>query len=173
MEKKLGLPIEELEKIAEIFKENNLEEIVIETDNISIKLSKERKTISSPLMFPNVQTTLSPQHTQTPNQTPSVPQKQVSTKSSQKSSDEFADETKYHKLKSKINGTFYRSSSPGAEPFVKEGDHISAGQTLCIIEAMKVMNEIKSRVSGKVIKILKNNAEVVKTDETLMIIEMV
>jgi acetyl-CoA carboxylase biotin carboxyl carrier protein len=64
-------------------------------------------------------------------------------------------------------GTFYRASSPGAEPYVKEGDIVKEGQILCIIEAMKLMNEIESKSSGRVVKILVENGNPVEFGQPL------
>ena len=75
------------------------------------------------------------------------------------------------KITSPMVGTFYASPSPTAGPFVKEGDSVTEGQTLCIVEAMKLMNEVKSTVSGKVKKILVNDKDSIKKGQTLMIIE--
>jgi len=74
-------------------------------------------------------------------------------------------------VKSPMVGTAYMSSEPGAPPFVKVGDMVNAGQTLMIIEAMKVMNPIKAPTAGKVIQILAQDANPVEFDEPLMIIE--
>lgn len=68
-------------------------------------------------------------------------------------------------------GTFYRSPSPDADPFVKEGDVISVGQTVCIIEAMKIMNEIESEVSGRVTKILVENGSPVEYNTPLFLVD--
>jgi acetyl-CoA carboxylase biotin carboxyl carrier protein len=68
-------------------------------------------------------------------------------------------------------GTFYRAPTPEAEPFVREGDRVSAGDTLCIIEAMKLFNEIESEYTGTVKKILVENAQPVEYGEPLFIIE--
>jgi len=68
-------------------------------------------------------------------------------------------------------GTFYRSSSPTAEPYVKEGQMVKRGDVLCIIEAMKLMNEIEAEVSGKIISILAENGQPVEFDEPLFVIE--
>ena len=76
-----------------------------------------------------------------------------------------------HVVKSPIVGTFYESPAPGAPPFVKPGDVVSAGQVLCIIEAMKLMNEIEAEVSGKVVEILVDNAQPVEYGEPLFHIE--
>ncbi len=78
---------------------------------------------------------------------------------------------KYHVIKSPLVGTFYRAPSPGAPPFVEEGDIVSKGQVLCIIEALKVMNEIESDVNGKVVKILVENGQPVEYGQELFYIE--
>jgi acetyl-CoA carboxylase biotin carboxyl carrier protein len=68
-------------------------------------------------------------------------------------------------------GTFYRASSPTAEPYVSEGDLVKEGQILCIIEAMKLMNEIESKVAGRVVKILVENAHPVEFGQALFLID--
>jgi acetyl-CoA carboxylase biotin carboxyl carrier protein len=68
-------------------------------------------------------------------------------------------------------GTFYRASSPTAEPYVKEGDVVKEGQILCIIEAMKLMNEIESKVSGRVVKIAAENGQAVEYGQPLFLID--
>jgi acetyl-CoA carboxylase biotin carboxyl carrier protein len=70
-------------------------------------------------------------------------------------------------VKSPIVGTFYSSPSPGAEEFVKVGLHVDVGQTLCIVEAMKLMNEIESEVSGEVLKIFAENGQPVEYGQPL------
>lgn len=73
----------------------------------------------------------------------------------------------YYKIISPMVGTFYRAPSPNSPPYVKEGDYIEAGTTVCIIEAMKLMNEIKSEKSGKVVRILVENAQAVEKGTVL------
>jgi acetyl-CoA carboxylase biotin carboxyl carrier protein len=68
-------------------------------------------------------------------------------------------------------GTFYRATNPEATPFVSEGDTVKEGQTLCIIEAMKLMNEIESKVAGRVVKILVENAQPVEFGQPLFLVE--
>lgn len=75
---------------------------------------------------------------------------------------------KIFEIKSPIVGTFYRGPSPDDAPFVEMGDRIKAGQGICIVEAMKVMNEIESEVSGEVIEILVDNFQPVEFDQVLM-----
>jgi len=75
-----------------------------------------------------------------------------------------------HMVKSPMVGTFYRSASPGAKAFVEVGDVIKAGETLCIIEAMKILNEIEADVSGTVAKILCDNGQAVEYGQALFVI---
>jgi len=81
-----------------------------------------------------------------------------------------AEEEELHQVKSPIVGTFYEAPAPGAAPFVKPGDQVAAGQVLCIIEAMKLMNEIESDASGEVVKVLVNNGQPVEYGQALFAI---
>ena len=74
-------------------------------------------------------------------------------------------------ITSPMVGTFYRASSPDAKPFVEEGDKIAVGQVYCIIEAMKLMNEVKSEVAGKVKKILVQNGQAVEFNQPLIVVD--
>ncbi len=76
-----------------------------------------------------------------------------------------------HQIKSPMVGTFYRAPSPGSKPFVEEGQHVSQGDTLCIIEAMKILNQIESDTSGIVKKILAENGQPIEYNQPLFIIE--
>jgi len=75
------------------------------------------------------------------------------------------------RLISPMNGIFYRTPSPGAEPFVKESDKITSGATVCIIEAMKLMNEVQVERNCKIIKVLIDNASPVKINQPLFEVE--
>ena len=81
-----------------------------------------------------------------------------------------AEEISGTKITSPMVGTYYSAPSPTSDPFIKEGDTVSEGQTLCIVEAMKLMNEVKSSVSGKVKKILVKDGEAIKKGQELIII---
>jgi acetyl-CoA carboxylase biotin carboxyl carrier protein len=76
-----------------------------------------------------------------------------------------------HVVKSPMVGTFYRSASPGAKPFVEVGDTIKAGETVCIVEAMKILNEIECDKSGTVQKILCENGQAVEYGQPLFVID--
>jgi acetyl-CoA carboxylase biotin carboxyl carrier protein len=81
------------------------------------------------------------------------------------------DESKYITVKSPMIGTFYRSSGPDKEPFVGVGHDIAPGKTLCIIEAMKLFNEIEAEVSGKIVKVLVDDASPVEYDQPLFLVD--
>lgn len=76
-----------------------------------------------------------------------------------------------HTVKSPMVGTFYRASSPGAKPFVEIGDTIKEGETICIVEAMKILNEIEADKSGTVTRILVDNGQAVEYGQPLYVIE--
>jgi acetyl-CoA carboxylase biotin carboxyl carrier protein len=81
--------------------------------------------------------------------------------------------TKALEIKAPMVGTFYRAPSPEAPPYVEVGQTIEPGQVICIIEAMKLMNEIKSEVRGKILEVLVDNAEPVEFGQSLFLIEQV
>jgi acetyl-CoA carboxylase biotin carboxyl carrier protein len=83
---------------------------------------------------------------------------------------EPTEEAGLHVVKSPIVGTYYEAPSPGSPPFIKVGDEVSAGQVLCIVEAMKLMNEIESDVAGEVVKILVTNNQPIEYGQSLFAI---
>ena len=82
-----------------------------------------------------------------------------------------SDESKYIAIKAPMIGTFYRSSSPEKPSFVNVGDEVKQGQVICIIEAMKLFNEIESEVSGKIVRVLVDNASPVEYDQPLFLVD--
>ncbi|MHA6248011.1 acetyl-CoA carboxylase biotin carboxyl carrier protein [Pontibacter sp. CAU 1760] len=81
------------------------------------------------------------------------------------------EESKYVAIKAPMIGTFYRASSPESPIFVNVGDEVKKGQVICIIEAMKLFNEIESEVSGKIVKVLVDNANPVEYDQPLFLVD--
>ena len=80
-------------------------------------------------------------------------------------------EVKYHEVRSPIVGTFYRAPAPDAEPYVEIGQAVSVGNVLCIVEAMKLMNEIESDVSGRLAQVMVENGKPVEYNQVLFLIE--
>ena len=81
------------------------------------------------------------------------------------------DTSKYLTIKSPMIGTFYRSASPDKPSFVNVGDEVKAGDVVCIVEAMKLFNEIESEISGKIVKVLVDNAQPVEYDQPLYLVD--
>lgn len=111
-----------------------------------------------------------------PNVTTSSPNKAINTKNSQSSSsdnleNQNLDEENKISILSPMPGVFYNSQSPNKPTYVKEGDTIKSGQVLCIIESMKIMNEIESEHNGVIKKILVNNSDPVEFNQPLYVIE--
>jgi acetyl-CoA carboxylase biotin carboxyl carrier protein len=82
-----------------------------------------------------------------------------------------SEESKYVAIKAPMIGTFYRAASPESPIFVNVGDEVKKGQVICIIEAMKLFNEIESEVSGKIVKVLVDNASPVEYDQPLFLVD--
>lgn len=148
-------------KIIDIFEKSNLSELEIEMEKprFKIKLTKNNQgqVITQPIAPIPIET---------------ISQANVQTNIQEKKEEIKEEKKNYHVIKSPLVGTFYRAPSPGAEPFVKEGDFVKKGQVLCIIEAMKVMNEIESDVDGIVEKILVENGKPVEYGQELFWIKV-
>ncbi len=149
--------LEYLEKVANIVYENDLSEITLEDEKQAICFKREKQTAVMP------QIPIVPPATITSQIIPSTVQKAPEQKS----------ETQ-HKgtpIKAPMVGTFYSAPSPDDAPFVKVGDNIATGQVICIIEAMKLMNEIEAEASGKITEICVNNGDSVEFGQVLMYVE--
>lgn len=85
--------------------------------------------------------------------------------------DAKTDESQYLQIKSPIVGTFYRSSSPDKPPYVKVGDRVGKGDVVCIVEAMKLFNEIESEISGTIVKVVVEDAQPVEYDQVLFLVD--
>lgn len=147
--------IKEIKEMINLMNDNSLVELEIEKEGMRIRLKKTSSGIdgySGPIVVERESTIAQP-HRQSSSDTT----KEISTKTSE--------------IKSPMVGTFYRAPSPEAPAYVEVGQTIEAGQVICIIEAMKLMNEIKSEIKGKVLEILVDNAEPVEFGQAILLIE--
>lgn len=143
--------IDEISKVVNLFKESGIDELFIEEKGLKIKLKNN---------FSKIIDKESIVYTETKQSNKKI-EKEIS-------NDEETLEGKW--ITAPFVGTFYEAISEGAQPFVKVGDEINKGDVLCILEAMKVMNEIKSDISGKVLKINAENGKMVEYGENLFLI---
>ena len=137
----------EIEDIINFIKKTDLDDVSIETENYKIRVKK--------------------------NNNQSYFTSKKSTKKIKEVEKKVEDSEIDNKLtiKSPMIGTFYRAANPESDPFIKEGDKVSKGQTICIIEAMKLFNEIESEISGTIVEILVDDASPVEYDQDLFIID--
>jgi len=152
------MDIRKVKKLIELLEESDVAEIEIHEGEESVRISRYNAmpaTMAMPTMMP--QMAAAPQASPASTSTSTTP--------------EASPEMEGHVVRSPMVGTFYRSPSPGSKAFVEVGQQVSAGDTLCIIEAMKILNQIESDKSGTVKKILVENGEPVEYNEPLFIIE--
>jgi len=151
-----------LKKLIKLLDSSDLAEMEIEEEGSKIRLSKPRPKISQ-----NIPAGQLPNYFE---QNLSATQQSKTAQKDEKKEDIKKSEN-IVEVRSPMVGTFYSSPSPDAAPYVKIGSEIKAGSTICIIEAMKLMNEIESEVTGKVVKILTENGKAVEFDQVLFLIE--
>ena len=148
--------IEYIEKIAKIVADNQLTEITLEDGEQAIVIRKEANVVTASPVVASAPAPIS---------APSAPA--VSVQKEEKP----ASQSKGTPIVSPMVGAFYAAPAPGAKPFVKVGDVVSAGQVVCIVEAMKLMNEIESEVSGKITEICVEDGQSVEYGQVLMYVE--
>jgi acetyl-CoA carboxylase biotin carboxyl carrier protein len=156
---KASLNVQELRELAEMVNEHGFTEFEFENENIRIRLSK----MTAPQIVQAVQpvaASSAPQPTFAP-QSSNASTESVSTEAAAD-----ADEGLY-KITSPIVGTFYRSPAPDKPPYVQEGDKVNESMVVCIVEAMKLMNEIQAETSGEVVKIYVENGQPVEYGQPL------
>tara|TARA_B110000014_G_scaffold258716_1_gene245294 strand:- start:26903 stop:27343 length:441 start_codon:yes stop_codon:yes gene_type:complete len=146
------MDIRKVKKLIEMLESSNLEEIEIQEGEESVRLVKRKNS------HVNLQEVSQPIEVQ-------------STQKIEKDEPSIEEQTVGNAIKSPMVGTFYASPSPGAREFAKAGDIIKEGDVVCIVEAMKMMNEIKSEFSGKILKVHTDNASPVEFGQTLFTIE--
>jgi acetyl-CoA carboxylase biotin carboxyl carrier protein len=154
------MDLKHIKSLLQLISEADVNEVYIEEGDFKIKIKKrsEATYVSAPPASPApVASVVVPSAAAAPASTPVAPAPSASAATAS--------------IKSPIVGTFYAAGSPDAKPFVSVGDVISKGQPLCIIEAMKIMNEIESDMSGKVVAIHVKNGQPVEFDQPLFEIE--
>ncbi len=158
-----------LRKLIKIFDESSLDELTIEEADSKIKISRKPLNSNKSINAIRDRLEIQPQSDEVQN---FLMQKNMVLTEEKITTLPKADESQsgFYEQKAPMVGTFYRASSPEAEPYVEVGKHISKGQTLCIIEAMKLMNEIESDISGTIEKILIDNGTPVEFGQTLFLI---
>jgi acetyl-CoA carboxylase biotin carboxyl carrier protein len=161
-----GVDLPEIEQLLDFMQKHGLEEFEYERNGLRIRLKKPSPPSQGsfrPIPAPEIVVAGSPSATSQPTRSTS----EGAVGASREAGAEGGVSDDLHVVKSPIVGTFYSSPSPGMEAFVTVGAHVEAGQALCIIEAMKLMNEIESEVAGEVVRIFVENGQPVEYGEPL------
>ena len=167
--KKMNL--EDIQELIKFVAKSGATEVDLEIDNIKISIKSPAKKKRGEVNIPTTMIHQSPAQivTQAPVSAPTDTTPIETTPEEKRKNEE--DNPNYITIKSSMIGTFYRSSSPENPSFVNIGDSIKEGDTICIIEAMKLFNEIESEVSGTIVKVLVDDATPIEFDQPLFLVD--
>lgn len=156
----------EIRDLIDFISKTGLNEVNVETKELKLHVKREpdQKVFKAAAVAP-VQPVSAPVQQTAPQVTAQPPANKPATETPAASGKKTVD------IKSPMIGTFYRTANPESAPFVSVGDKVSKGQTVCIIEAMKLFNEIESEVSGTIVKVMVENASPVEYDQVLFVVE--
>ncbi|AHF02608.1 acetyl-CoA carboxylase biotin carboxyl carrier protein [Marichromatium purpuratum 984] len=154
------MDIRKVKKLIELLEQSDVAEIEIHEGEESVRISRHGST-AMPVY--------TPQQAAAP--APAAPAASVAASSADEGDDEAPLELQGEVVRSPMVGTFYRAPAPGAKSFVEEGQSVKTGETLCIIEAMKILNQIECEQAGTVKRILVENGQPVEYNQPLFVIE--
>ena len=166
------MDIKEIQELIKFVAKSGATEVNLEIDNVKISIKSPAKkgavpetTIIQQIPVAQSPAAVMPTAAPAPAAAPAKPADDAPTKR------EPSDDDKYITVKSPMIGTFYRKPSPDKDTFVNVGDSIKSGDVLCVIEAMKLFNEIESEVSGKIVKVLVDDSTPVEYDQPLFLVD--
>jgi len=157
------MDIKEVQNLIKFVAKSGVSEVKIENKDFKLTIKNKPEYVSAPVAAPVAVAAA-------PVATPVAVTQEVQTPA-KTSETEKEDDSKYVTIKAPIIGTFYRKPSPDKPPYVEVGDTVNVGDVVCIIEAMKLFNEIESEISGKIVKILVDDATPVEFDQPLFLVE--
>lgn len=164
------MDLSQIQALIKFVSKSGVSEVELETKDfkINIKADGSGRTYETPQMVAMPAQAYMPQHiAPTPAPTPAV----NAVPPASKESETATSNDKYITVKSPMIGTFYRAANPDSPAFVNVGDDINAGKVICIIEAMKLFNEIEAEISGKIVKVLVDDATPVEYDQPLFLVD--
>ena len=167
------MDLKEIQNLIKFVAKSGASEVKLEMDDVKITIktgSEDKETTIVQQVPMGMQQQAQPQVQQQQAQAP-APQQAETPAPSGGSTSSGEEDSKYITVKSPIIGTFYRKPSPDKDPFVEVGDAIREGDVLCVIEAMKLFNEIESEVSGKIVKVLVDDSSPVEFDQPLFLVD--
>ncbi len=159
--------LNDVKRLIRLVESSNIDELEIHEDKLQIRVTKNRP--AQPVMVPAAAP--APQILQAVPAGAQPPRMDASPHGAKVEPAPAPAADNLVEIRSPMVGTFYRSPSPDAGPYVREGDSIQPGKVLCIIEAMKLMNEIEAEITGRIVKILTDNAHPVEYNQPLFLVE--
>ncbi|MGD8307164.1 MAG: acetyl-CoA carboxylase biotin carboxyl carrier protein [Ignavibacteria bacterium] len=151
-----------IKKLVKIVDTSGITDLEIEQDGLKVKVAKKIRSSNNTVQPQTVVQAETVSATTSPTAVPAAPGLVEKTTEAKE---------EFYEIKSPIVGTFYRAPAPDADAYVQVGDSVSAGTVLCIVEAMKLMNEIESDVDGKIVKILVENGKPVEYNQPLFLVD--
>jgi acetyl-CoA carboxylase biotin carboxyl carrier protein len=163
------MKLTEIQDLIKFVSKSGVNEVELETKEIKIVIKTGKQTTAAPVMYQAApaQITTAPAQVMAAPVATSAPASEATPATPSAA----ATDAKYITIKSPMIGTFYRSAGPDKAPFVNVGDEINPGKPVCIIEAMKLFNEIESEIKGKIIKVLVDDATPVEYDQPLFLVD--
>ncbi|MBP1989044.1 acetyl-CoA carboxylase biotin carboxyl carrier protein [Paenibacillus eucommiae] len=159
--------LSEIKELVKLIDQSSLQELEIENEGFRLLIRKPNKTESVIVSSAPTQHSYFPVSTTAPEQVPALNAESGAAAQSVKSE---AD-SNLHKIVSPMVGTFYQAASPGAAPFVSLGSKVSDKTAVCIVEAMKLMNEIEAEIKGEIVEILVENGQLVEYGQPLFLVK--
>lgn len=157
------MDISYVKKIIKLVENSHIDELELEEEGKKIRVARNRNSDHSVQNVSTMPAALSAPVSSLPVSHSTEPTKPIQTNP--------PPEARYHEIRSPIVGTFYRAPAPDAEPYVEIGQLVKVGTIMCIVEAMKLMNEIESDIDGKVMKIMVENGKPVEYNQVLFLVE--
>ena len=157
------MDIKQIQELVKLINKTNIGEITIEEEGVKITVKQKKDPVQHIIAGNSQAQVYSPQ----PTQQPGIP---VSTPATKKQGTEPKADNLVT-IKSPMIGTFYRQAGPGKPIFASVGDEVTPGKVVCIIEAMKLFNEIESEIKGKIVKVLAEDASPVEYDQPLFLVD--
>jgi acetyl-CoA carboxylase biotin carboxyl carrier protein len=154
------MDIKQIQELVKLINKTNIGEITIEEEGVKITVKQKKDPVQHIIAG-----SAAPVYQSAPQQAPQAAVAPPPAKSTEPKADNFIT------IKSPMIGTFYRQSGPGKPVLASVGDEVTAGKVVCIIEAMKLFNEIESEVKGKIVKVLVEDASPVEYDQPLFLVE--
>lgn len=165
------MKLNEIQDLIKFVAKSGVSEVALETKDVKIRITTTSKGTKAEGTVMQTAVPIMQTIPQVAQNLVAAPQPETKTSESKKDAAPAADDSKLVTIKSPMIGTFYRAAGPGKPVFINVGDDIAPGKVLCIIEAMKLFNEIESEIKGRIVKILVDDASPVEYDQPLFLVE--